>query len=263
MRLTYSFADLHIHTTASDGTATPLEVLEYVSEHTDLAVIAICDHNTNEGALEAAQVAHDYPVDVIVGQEVESSDGHILGLWTPELIRPGLPAQETVDLIHSQGGLAIAAHPFAPRWWHKHGLCRGEKEVYDRVDYDGVEVANSTPLLFLANHFARAYHVMNRTRLAATGGSDAHMLSVIGSSRTRFPGSTADELRRAIVERATRGWGPAFQPTRAYRYARKVPEIKERDAARKVREAERGYGECAGCLSPCEPCAQHGDARDR
>lgn len=224
-----SAADLHVHTTASDGTATPGEVLEWASRRTDLSVIAICDHNTVEGALEAASIAHEYAIDVVIGQEVESADGHILGLWAPHRVAPDRPASETIADIHSQGGLAIIAHPFAPRWWHKHGLSRGEREVYDTCDYDGVEIANSTPLLFLANFHARAYWRANRERLAATGGSDAHMTSVIGTSRTLFPGTTAEDLRRALETRTTHGWGPAWQPTRAWRYARKVPEIKARN----------------------------------
>lgn len=239
MRHGYSAADLHVHTTASDGTAHPEELLAWASEATDLSIIAICDHNTNEGALEAAAIAHRFRVDVIVGQEVESTDGHILGLWTPDLIPPGLDAQETVKRIHAQGGLAIAAHPFAPRWMDKHGLCRGERSIYDCVDYDGVEVANTTPLLLMANLRARSYHRANRDRLAATGGSDAHILTVVGTSRTLFPGSTQEDLRKAIEQRTTKGWGPSFQPLRAYRYARRIPEIRMRDAERKQREADR------------------------
>lgn len=240
MRRHLSAADLHVHTTASDGTATPREVLEWASDNTDLAVIAICDHNTVDGALEAAAMAEKHRVQVVVGQEVESADGHILGLWAPRLVTPGRPAADTIADIHAQGGLAVAAHPFAPRWWHKHGLCRGERDVYDACQYDAVEVANSTPLLFLANFYARGYWRANRARFAATGGSDAHMLSVIGTSRTLFEGSTAEDLRRALERRATRGWGPVWSPTRAWRYARKVPEIRARDAERKEREAAAG-----------------------
>lgn len=247
MRHGYSSADLHIHTTASDGTASPAEVLEFASEATDLTAIAICDHNTNEGALEAAAIAHRYRVEVIVGQEVESADGHILSLWTPDIVAPGMSAEKTVAAIHDQGGLAVAAHPFAPRWWHKHGLCRGEREVYDTVAFDGVEVANSTPLLLFANVRAKLYRRAHTARLAGTGGSDAHMLSVIGTSRTLFPGMTVDDLRRALESKTTRGWGPSFQPARALRYARKVPEIRVRDAERKAREAARGIEPC-----PCE-----------
>lgn len=252
-RTKYSAADLHVHTTASDGTASPREVLEWASERTDLAAIAICDHNTVDGALEAASFAHEYPVELIVGQEVESSDGHILGLWAPRLVLPGRSAAATIADIHAQGGLAVAAHPFAPRWWHKHGLCRGEREVYDSCAYDAVEVANSTPLLFLANFFARGYQRGNQARLAATGGSDAHMLSVIGTSRTLFEGSSAEDLRRELEARRTRGWGPAWSPTRTVRYARKVPEIKARDADRKAREAANGMDRSCCEDRTCEP----------
>ncbi|TLM90652.1 MAG: phosphotransferase, partial [Actinobacteria bacterium] len=221
MRHGTSAADLHVHTTLSDGTATPAEVLEWVSEATSLSVIAVCDHNTNEGGLEASRIAHEYRVEVIVGQEVESTDGHILGLWTPSLVKPGMCAEDTVAAIHEQGGLAIIAHPFAPRWWHKHGLCRGEKPVYDCADFDGVEVANSTPMLAFANVRARAYWRANKHRLAATGGSDAHWTGVLGTSRTLFEGCSASDLRAALEARTTRGWGPSFELTRTWRYAHK------------------------------------------
>lgn len=257
MRRGFSAADLHVHTTASDGTAGPLEVLEWASCMTRLSVIAICDHNTNEGALEAAAAAHRFRIEVIVGQEVESAEGHVLGLFTPKRVRPGLSAERTVAAIHNQGGIAIAAHPFAPRWWHKHGLCRGERWVYEQVPFDGIEVANSTPLLLFANFRARAFWRAHRHRLAQVGGSDAHMLSVIGTSRTIFPGTSAEDLRRAILSRATRGWGPSFHPLRALRYARKVPEIRMRDSERRRREAELDVEGATG------PCASRPDPHER
>ena len=247
----YSSADLHLHTTASDGTASPTEVITWIAEETDLKVVAICDHNTNEGALEAASIAHRHGIEVIVGQEIESSDGHILGLWTPKIVAPGMPAQATVDAVHRQGGLAVAAHPYAPRWWAQHGLCRGDTETYDTVDYDGIEVANSTPLLFFANFHARRYWRANATRLAATGGSDAHILSAIGTSRTLFPGTTAAELRAALQSRTTRGWGPSFNPFRGVAYARKVREIQARDRESRQRTAD---GEGASGCAACEVC---------
>ena len=249
---------MHLHTTASDGTASPAEVLQWAAEQTDLSVIAICDHNTNEGAIEAAALALEGScrIQVVVGQEVESTDGHILGLWTPEMIAPGMDASRTVAAIHAQGGLAVAAHPYAPLWWDKAGLSRGATETYNCVDYDAVEVANSTPLLFFANFRARAYWRANMTRLAAVGGSDAHMLSVIGTSRTIFPGSTAEELRAAIEARASRGSGPTFNPFRFFAYARKVPTIRRRDRERKQREVERGL------TTACDSCARSQDVTE-
>jgi predicted metal-dependent phosphoesterase TrpH len=239
---TWSAADLHIHSTRSDGVASPQMILEWACSETDLSVIAITDHNTNAGAHEAAALAATgaYPVEVIVGQEVESSDGHIIGLWTPDLVRPRMPAAETVAAIHAQGGLAIAAHPFAPRLWAKAGLDRGNRLVYDTVDFDAIEIANSTPLLFAANWRARLYWTAHQQRLACTGGSDAHILPVIGTSRTFFPGTTAAELRTALEDKATRAILPGFSPARNIRYARNVPEIRARDRDRKALEVAAG-----------------------
>jgi predicted metal-dependent phosphoesterase TrpH len=242
---TWSAADLHLHTTASDGVASPTEVLDWVVTRTDLKVIAIADHNTNVGAIEADRIARErgLPVEVVIAQEVESSDGHIIGLWTPELVRPGMSAQETVDAIHAQGGLAVAAHPFAPRLWSKAGLDRGRRKVYDTVDYDAMEIANSTPLLFVANWIAHLYQRGQGDRFACTGGSDAHILHVIGSSRTYFPGETADDLRAALEARLTRVSRPGLSVKRQFRYARSVPHIRARDKERKAREVEAGIRE--------------------
>jgi predicted metal-dependent phosphoesterase TrpH len=226
---TWSSADIHLHTTGSDGLGTPRDVLDWVSEHTDLSVIAITDHNSVDGAHEAAALAKEYRVEVIVGQEVDTMSGHVIGLWAPERIEPGASAQDTVDAIHAQGGIAVVAHPFAPRWWAKHGLCRGDRTIYDCVDFDAFEISNSTPLIFHANWLARRYMRDHEHRFAVTGGSDAHILSAIGASRTLFPGTTAADLRIAIEARTTRVDRKGFWLARNLRYAGNIRAILARD----------------------------------
>lgn len=229
---TWSAADIHIHTTVSDGIASPAAVLDWVCENTDLSVIAITDHNSVEGAHEAAEMAREMPIEVVIGQEIDTQSGHIIGLWAPERIEPGGSAQDTVDAIHAQGGIAVVAHPFAPRWWAKHGLCRGDANTYDCVDFDAFEISNSTPLIFHANWLARRYMRDHAHRFAVTGGSDAHILSAIGASRTIFPGSTAADLRKAITDRTTKADVGSFWLARNLRYARNLPTIIRRDRDR-------------------------------
>ncbi|MDI6693278.1 MAG: PHP domain-containing protein [Anaerosomatales bacterium] len=53
----WASADIHVHTMASDGLYTPRQVVEWAAERTDLAVIAITDHDTMDGAYEAAEIA--------------------------------------------------------------------------------------------------------------------------------------------------------------------------------------------------------------
>lgn len=236
---TWASADIHLHTTASDGLYSPRQVVEWAATRTDLSVIAITDHNTMDGALEAVEIARGLPIELVLGQEIDSTEGHVLALWIREPIPPGMSASDTVAAIHEQGGIAIAAHPFAPKWWAKHGLCRGDERVYDSVPFDGFEIHNATPLLFHANLRARQYVRRNPGRFAVTGGSDAHILSAIGATRTLFPGSTAADLRRAIEEKKTRVDNTLFWLTRNARYLAHMPRIVKRERDEK-RAAEVG-----------------------
>src|SRR5260370_21658675 len=107
-------ADLHMHTTASDGWPAPHELVDYASA-TSLDVIAVTDHDTIEGALRAADhAARRSKVQVVIGEEVSSRDGHIVALFIARRIRPGMSAAATVHAIHHQGGLARAAPSFSP-----------------------------------------------------------------------------------------------------------------------------------------------------
>ncbi|HWE64618.1 MAG TPA: CehA/McbA family metallohydrolase, partial [Chloroflexota bacterium] len=186
-------ADLHIHTCYSDGRPTVRAVLAHAARRTALDVIAITDHDTIAGALEARELAPAYGIAVVVGEEVTSREGHILGLFLRERVPPGLSALETVAAIHQQGGLAVAAHPFLRGHSNLAGVGRvrmGVGEALRRVPFDGVEVAHSFPLLAWANLRAGRFNARYGRR-AAIGNSDAHVVEAIGKGFTRFPGRTA------------------------------------------------------------------------
>src|SRR5215218_11522871 len=120
MNTRWSKADIHVHSTHSDGHAAVEEVLEHAVRRTDLQVIAITDHNTIEGALEARSLAEEYGIEVVVGEEVSTADGELLALFIERRLAPGRPAAETIAAVHEQGGLCVAAHPYAGLA----GLCR-------------------------------------------------------------------------------------------------------------------------------------------
>ena len=76
-------ADLHIHTLASDGTASVGEILDAVAARDDLDVIAITDHERIDAAIAARAMAADrgMATQVVVGEEVTTRGGHLLGLF--------------------------------------------------------------------------------------------------------------------------------------------------------------------------------------
>ena len=101
--------DFHMHTEHSGDCDTPPEVLVRRCRQVGLDCIAVTDHNTIRGALEARELA-DFTV--IVGEEVKSSQGDIIGLFLSEEVPKGLSPLETVRRIKDQGGLVMVPHPF-------------------------------------------------------------------------------------------------------------------------------------------------------
>jgi predicted metal-dependent phosphoesterase TrpH len=161
-----------------------------------LRVIAITDHDSIDGALEASQCdpAH---CEVVIGEEVTSRQGHVLGLYLSRRVAAGLDVAETIEEIHAQGGLAIPAHPFLQL-----GGARGVGSRFAGLPWDAIETENGSPGAWFANRQARRAHAA--WARAQTGGSDAHILSAIGSVVTVFGGASAADLRAAIASGTTR-----------------------------------------------------------
>jgi len=206
-------ADMHIHSLASDGTASVARILEHVERNTDLDVIAIADHERIEGAVECRRLALELRgrVEVVVGEEVTTRSGHLLGLFLMERLKRNQRLEITVAEIHEQGGLAIVPHPFSAftLGMRKHAIMRVHESRDPLVYWDALEGFNPST----AGRYGRAA----TARLAAelglplVGNSDAHTLDTIGTGRTLFPGATAEDYRRAVLAGTTGGtcvnWG--------------------------------------------------------
>lgn len=261
-----SKADLHIHSNYSDGRPSIEEILEYVQNETNLDVIAITDHDTIEGALLAKEIMKrkNYRFELIVGEEVSSNEGHILGLFLTEKIEPNQPAHETLKQIHAQGGIAIAAHPFYNSRMNN-GLQVWAKGVgaatliQEKNHFDGVETVNATPI-FEEENLRTKY--INRLLLlrAETGSSDAHILQAIGKGYTLFEGKTAHALKEAVWDHQTQAMNDKWDLLGVSRYAyfflpiglrvalntlihgrhEKVPELVKFPSKRKLRKEVNG-----------------------
>lgn len=227
-------ADLHMHSTYSDGCATIEEILAYVQHETDLDVIALTDHDVIEGALRARDLwdSGSYRFDFIVGEEVTTTEGHLLGLFIEKRIPAGLSMEQSIDLIHAQGGLAVVAHPLHRFFRHS---C--QRNVMDRICaskdvwFDGAETWNASFCGFYANYIAMG---TNRSvyGLPELGNSDAHMLKAIGSGHTWFEGKNARDVR-ATIEAGKTAPGGKFWDVQAYYDWIRYLANKEQRAARR------------------------------
>ena len=228
MTAAWNKADLHIHSTHSDGLGKIPEIMDYVQERTDLKVIAITDHNTIDGALFAKSLEELYDFEVVIGEEISSKSGHILGLFLKETIPPGMSAAETISAINEQDGIAVIAHPFANRAFGPFGLESVGKAIFD-VAFHALEVYNSSPYLIYANRLASKAFAGGQG-IAATGGSDAHVLKAIGKGYTLFKGETAEDLRHSIAELETRACASKGGLSVALRYAFRYPQIRRQQS---------------------------------
>ncbi len=224
----WSAAELHVHTTYSDGEPTPAMVVQRAVE-LGLPVIAITDHDCIDGAVEASRLEPSR-CEVVIGEEVSTAQGHVLALYLTRAVAPGLTLEETIAEIHAQGGLAIPAHPYL-----RLGGARGVGAAGTHNAWDAIEVENGSPGAWQANRVAR------RRRLdwarAETGGSDAHILDAVGTAVTLFEGRTALDLRAAIAAGATRAWRRNRSPVIAARTL--VRSIRRRLNGEAAHELER------------------------
>lgn len=205
-------ADLHMHTTASDGKYSVQQMLDFIAQkRRSLDVVAITDHDTVDAALWAIDQQHRYPFTIVPGVEVSSLAGHILGLWVTTPIPRRLNLSETVAAIHEAGGIAVLAHPFhiemslvrkqALRYWRS-------PEILLDAHLDAIEAHNAAIVTPGSNIIAA--RLARKIGLAMTGGSDAHTTGAVGSGITRFMGKTGDDLRQALLTGNTAAEGRSW-----------------------------------------------------
>jgi predicted metal-dependent phosphoesterase TrpH len=231
-------ADLHIHSLASDGISGVAEILEHAERRAGLDVIAITDHERIDAAVAARAMAErtGRRIEVIVGEEITTRGGHLLGLGLRERIRPFQSLKTSVARVHEQGGVAVVAHPLVP-----YPLCasaRSIRRLLDEADPiyhpDGIEAFNPTTAGMRWHR--RVPPFVEAVGLAALGNSDAHRAQDIGQAVTTFPGTTAEELLTAIRERRT-DWDGSF-----YAWRSQLSMVRQQMGknARAVREELRG-----------------------
>jgi predicted metal-dependent phosphoesterase TrpH len=168
--------DLHTHSVMSkDGGIKPEQYAHALSTNL-LDVIAITDHNTIDFATHMQQQLGDR---IIVGEEIMTTGGEIIGLYLNERIKPGLSPLETIKQIKEQDGLVYIPHPFESV---RHGLHPGTMD--ELVDYlDIIEVCNGRA--WLQNRSAQSAIWAKLNRVVGSASSDAHGSRGLGKTYTR------------------------------------------------------------------------------
>jgi hypothetical protein len=172
--------DTHLHTVESGDAVTTLEQLGDRARAAGLDVVCVTDHNQVAAAQRAA--GRLAGVRIVVGEEVRTTHGELIGLFLTERIPYVLPPREVVARIRAQGGLVCAPHPFDPI---RSGIGGLLPELARTGQVDMIEVFNAK----IADdaHNVTALDCARRFGLPGTAGSDAHDPAGIGAAYLEMP----------------------------------------------------------------------------
>jgi predicted metal-dependent phosphoesterase TrpH len=171
---------MHSHTMWSgDSTSTPDEIATAVAEAA-IDVLCITDHNAIKGAVD---LADRLPCRVIVGEELRTHAGEIIGLFLSERIPVGAQPEQAARVIRAQGGIVYIPHPYDPM---RRNLRESALDaLIDDGLVDAIEVINAKTSLRSLNE--RAATTAAAHQLAAGAGSDAHVPDAIGAAYVEMP----------------------------------------------------------------------------
>jgi predicted metal-dependent phosphoesterase TrpH len=168
-----------------------------VAAERGLTHIAITDHERIDGARRARDAAPP-GLAVIVGEEVRTSAGDMIGLYLDEPVPPGLSPEETAAAIRAQGGVVGIPHPFDR--FRTSGLHLATAAALDNLARvaDFLEIHNARVPFGDAN--VRAAQLAHRLGIPGVAASDAHSTIEVGVAYTIAPGPIdgPDDLRAAL-----------------------------------------------------------------
>jgi hypothetical protein len=198
-------ADLHVHPSGNKVSARAVTAMYAALRASDLQVAVLTDHNRIDVAQELVARASDdgIPIKLVVGEEISSREGHLLGVGLGARVPAGLSLATTVAAIHEQGGIAVVAHPLLPTRIAASARLLVELAEGDlRFRPDALEAMH--PLAaWVPGWRRRVERLAQRCGYAVVGGSDAHVPHSVGHGRTCFHGDTEAALLVAIRERRT------------------------------------------------------------
>ncbi|MGH2472726.1 MAG: PHP domain-containing protein [Candidatus Limnocylindria bacterium] len=196
---------MHTHCEASPDSRTKVAEQARGVRAARIDIICATDHDTIDGALRLRELADGFRV--VIGEEVSTRDGEIIGLFLERAVPRDLSGEETIARIHDQGGLVVVPHPFSIN--RRYRMRRASLDRL-RSQIDALEIFNAREAIFLNNRSAAAY--AKEHDIVGTAGSDAHRASEIGRAYVEMPdfagrGDFLTSLRQGVAHGRLSGGG--------------------------------------------------------
>ena len=231
-------ADLHCHTTFSDGWGTPEECIEQ-AKGKGLDILAITDHRTAAGGLKYWKKQPSNGLTVIPGEEIRTEEGHILAFFVKSTIED-CSLEEAVAKAREQDALLYATHLYHLSF-QRFPWGESRKTFFDReiLLLNGIESRNSHAAWRCNRDTVR--YAAAHSEIGALGGSDAHFTSEIGNAWTVIQSDTRslDGIKKAMACHKTEAAGPTLGSQLFYRWVYYVYSYGGHLVSRRSREASQ------------------------
>lgn len=202
---------MHLHTNFSpDSNITPEEIISQCKKF-GIDAVGITDHNTADGAIKYKKEIENQGIKVIIGEEIRTNCGEIIGLFLNKTIqskRDGkwIDLEFAIEEIKKQDGLVIIPHPFDKM---RFGI--GKKNIEKFKDQiDGIEIFNARTKISLFDKQAEKY--AKNKKFFKTIGPDAHVKREIGNAIIEMPDfKNKEEFLKSIQNKGNKYYMKRFK----------------------------------------------------
>ena len=192
--------DLHVHPGGDQTNPRTPQAIYAALVASDLDIAVLADHDRIDVArgLVARSRGEGTRIELVVGEEITTSQGHLLGIGLVARVPRGMSLADTVAAVHEQGAIAVVAHPLLPLYIAASARLLLElAEADPRHRPDALEAMH--PLGAWVPGWRRRVELLaERCGYAVVGGSDAHIPRSVGRGRTGFHGDTWADLVGAV-----------------------------------------------------------------
>lgn len=190
--------EFHVHTRYSKDSFQSFLLMLLMCKIHNIRTLVICDHNEVRGALLHRRGFRKYGVEIIVGEEIFTAEGEMIGINLKKRIEPGLSPEETIRQIRSQGGLVYVPHPFDEKRYKTVLSEDAIARCRDNIDFMEIHNGRNCKKEFSL----RQNEMADKYGITPVVGSDAHTFFELGRNYVITDRPIVGRLRAGDLDNA-------------------------------------------------------------
>lgn len=194
-------AEFHTHTRFSKDSILNKFFILLMLKLKKIKLIAITDHNEVKGAIKYQKFLKKFNIDVIVGEEVMTDSGEIIGLFLNKTIEPLQSPEQTVKQIKEQNGIVYLPHPYDEKRYKT--VLKEEKQIKLKDKIDFIEIHNGRNIS--EKYSDKQKDIQQKLMITPIIGSDAHTFIELGRNYIEIEYTNIEDFKnnmKYIVEKS-------------------------------------------------------------